>query len=72
MATPRTPSSAARDTPTAAPLALNVPVGMSPSSFITSRGTPAAAPNRGSGTSGVMPSPMDTTRSGSRTGSSSW
>jgi hypothetical protein len=44
MATPVTPSSAARDTPTAAPRALNVPVGTSPSSFMSRPGTPMRAP----------------------------
>jgi hypothetical protein len=40
----RTPTSYARDTPTAAPRALNVPVGISPSSFISSRSTPSSPP----------------------------
>ena len=38
MAIPRTPSSTARETPTAAPRALNAPVGSSPSSFIEQAG----------------------------------
>ncbi len=71
MATPRTPSSAALDTPTAAPRALKVPVGVRPSSFIQSRGTPIDWPSRGSGSSGVMPSPRLMTRLASVTGSSS-
>jgi hypothetical protein len=44
IATARTPSSRARLTPTAAPRALNVPVGIRPSSFISRPGTPIAAP----------------------------
>ena len=72
IATPRTPSSAARDTPTAAPRALNVPVGVSPSSFISRPGRPIRAPYRGSGSSGVMPSPSDVTCAACRTGSISW
>jgi hypothetical protein len=71
IAIARTPSSYARDTPTAAPRALNVPVGMRPSSFIHSRSIPTEAPNRGIGSSGVMPSPSVTTWDGERTGSSS-
>jgi hypothetical protein len=66
-----TPSSAARDTPTAAPRALNVPVGSRPSSFISRFGTPSAWPSFGMGTSGVIPSPRLTTRSARRTGSNS-
>ncbi len=72
MAIAETPSSAARETPTAAPRALNVPVGIRPSSFISRFGTPSARPSRGSGISGVIPSPRLTTRPGARTGSSSW
>ena len=72
MATPVTPSSAARDTPTAAPRALKVPVGVSPSSFIHSLGTPIAWPSRGRASSGVIPSPRLTTRPAPETGSSSW
>ncbi len=71
MATPETPSSAALETPTAAPRALKVPVGVSPSSFIQSPGTPIDWPSRGSGKSGVMPSPRLITRRASVTGSSS-
>ena len=71
MATPLTPSSAARDTPTAAPRALKVPVGVRPSSFIHSLGTPIACPSRGMASSGVMPSPRLTTQSAPVTGSSS-
>ena len=44
IATAFTPSSRARETPTAAPRALKVPVGISPSSFISRPGTPIAAP----------------------------
>jgi hypothetical protein len=40
----RTPSSAARETPTAAPRALKLPVGSAPSSLTSSRGTPIAEP----------------------------
>lgn len=71
MAIFRTPTSYARDTPTAAPRALNVPVGISPSSFIRRRSTPTSAPYRGNGSSGVIPSPRVTTFSGARTGNSS-
>ena len=55
---------AARETPTAAPRALNDPVGSSPSSLISRRATPSSAPSRGAGSSGVMPSPRVTTCSG--------
>ena len=61
MAIAETPSSAARDTPTAAPRALNVPVGMRPSSFISRFGTPSARPSVGRASSGVIPSPRLTT-----------
>jgi hypothetical protein len=72
VATPAAPSSVARETPTAAPRALNVPVGSGLSSFISSRGRPIARPSRGIGSNGVMPSPMLTTAPGEDTGSSSW
>ena len=71
-ATPVAPSSAARDTPTAAPRALNEPVGSGLSSFISSRGTPSSAPRRSIGSSGVMPSSKLTTDLAEPTGSSSW
>jgi hypothetical protein len=44
MAMCRIPSSRARDRPTAAPRALNDPVGISPSSLTSNRGTPMWAP----------------------------
>ena len=69
---PSRPSSRARETPTAAPRALKVPVGISPSSFISRLGTPIAAPYVGNGSSGVIPSPSVVTCAGSRTGSTSW
>src|ERR1700733_4903957 len=47
MATPAAPSSAARETPTAAPRALKLAVGSGPSSLISSRGRPRARPERG-------------------------
>ena len=72
IAIARTPSSRARLTPTAAPRALNDPVGTRPSSFISRPGTPIAAPNVGSGRRGVIPSPSVVTCCGSRTGSTSW
>ena len=72
MATARTPSSRARETPTAAPRALKLPVGTSPSSFISRPGTPIEAPYDGRGRSGVIPSPSVVTCEGSRTGSTSW
>ena len=40
----RTPSSAARETPTAAPRALNEPVGSSASSLTSSAGSPTRSP----------------------------
>ena len=43
------PSSRARETPTAAPRALNEPVGSRPSSLIISRGRPIRSPRRGAG-----------------------
>src|SRR3954454_9778987 len=55
---PFTPSSRARETPTAAPRALNAPVGSTPSSFIRSVGTPSRAPAVGRSSSGVIPSPQ--------------
>jgi hypothetical protein len=61
MAIADTPSSAARETPTAAPRALNVPVGLRPSSFISSFGTPSVRPSLGMAISGVIPSPRLTT-----------
>ena len=61
MAIAVTPSSAARETPTAAPRALNVPVGSWPSSFISRFGTPSARPIAGRASSGVIPSPRLTT-----------
>ena len=45
----RTPSSSARETPTAAPRALNDPVGSSPSSLTSSPGRPIRAPVAGHG-----------------------
>ncbi len=66
------PSSRARETPAAAPRALNDPVGSSPSSLTSSRGTPSSAPSAGAGSSGVIPSPRVMTCSGAVTGSSSW
>ena len=72
MAIAATSSSAARETPTAAPRALNVPVGSRPSSFISRPGTPSARPILGMGSSGVIPSPRLTTWAAWRTGSSSW
>src|SRR5215467_4742741 len=72
MATPETPSSVARETPTAAPRALNVPVGIRLSSFINSCGTPSERPSRGRASKGVIPSPRLTTLAAPRTGSNSW
>src|SRR5215472_15504299 len=72
MATPETPSSAARETPTAAPRALNVPVGIRLSSFISSCETPSERPSRGRASKGVIPSPRLTTLAALRTGSNSW
>ncbi|GAB3878137.1 hypothetical protein GCM10029964_028360 [Kibdelosporangium lantanae] len=72
MANPVTPSSEARDTPTAAPRALKEPVGIRPSSFISNPGTSRSLPSVGIGSNGVMPSPRLTTRSAERTGSTSW
>ena len=57
MASAVAPSSRARATPTAAPRALNEPVGSSPSSLTSSRAMPISAPSRGAASSGVMPSP---------------
>ena len=72
IATPLTPSSAARETPTAAPRALNVPVGTRPSSFISRSLSPCLRPYARIGSSGVMPSPRLTTCSSEPTGSTSW
>ena len=72
MATPAAPSSAALVTPTAAPRALNDPVGSGPSSLSSRPGRPRAAPRRGSGISGVIPSPRLTTAAADPAGSSSW
>lgn len=44
IATRRIPSSLAREIPTAAPRALKEPVGISPSSLISSPGSPIPAP----------------------------
>jgi len=57
------PSSRARVTPSAAPRALNVPVGSRPSSLIDSRCSPIAWPSDGTSRIGVFPSPRLTTRS---------
>jgi hypothetical protein len=67
---PSTPSSFARATPTAAPRALNEPVGMSDSSFMRMFASSARL-NAGNPTSGVMPSPRLNAGSGSRTGRTS-
>ncbi|MNZ99444.1 hypothetical protein D3C78_1187690 [compost metagenome] len=71
MASASTPSSLALDTPTAAPRALNEPVGMMPSSFSHRSSIPSSRPMRGVRSRGVKPSPRLTTLAGSRTGSSS-
>jgi hypothetical protein len=57
--------------PTAAPLALNVPVGSSPSSFSTRCCSPSRPEVRGRLSSGVTSSPKETASSGRRNGSSS-
>src|SRR5579875_1536392 len=67
----RAPSSTARDTATAIPRALKLPVGFSPSSLTNSRLQPSARPRRGAGRRGVHPSPSVTMYAGARTGRSS-
>jgi hypothetical protein len=66
-----TPSSLAFETPTAAPLALKEPVGMTPSSFNKSRVIPSSLASFFNGTRGVKPSPKDTMFASSFMGRSS-
>ncbi len=65
------PSSRARVTPTAAPRALNVPVGSNPSSLMNSRCMPSDSRSVCGSTIGVFPSPRVTALFGSSIGSSS-
>ena len=71
MAKVSTPSSLARETPTAAPRALKVPVGIIPSSFRKRWGISKWAPRFRRGRSGVIPSPREIIFFSSLTGRSS-
>ncbi len=65
------PTSFARDTASASPRALKLPVGFCPSSLTQTRSISSASASRGASTSGVNPSPRVMRFSGSRTGSTS-